>query len=108
MRWSLWRRHACRVALEASTPDLPLMQRSPSRPQCYVATARRRSLTQALFAVEAGLECALRTSLIVLRFGGHHQYAAYLAPPGWAHNVYAFAKYSRSTSSILSISSVLL
>jgi hypothetical protein len=72
-----------------------------------LATARRRSLTQALFAVEAGLECALRTSL-VLRFGGHQQYAAYLAPPGWAHNVYAFAKYSRSTSSILSISSVLL
>src|SRR5271156_1569235 len=34
MRWSLWRRNASRVALEASTPDLPLMPRSPSRPQC--------------------------------------------------------------------------
>src|SRR6202035_1030982 len=33
MRWSLWRRNASRVALEASTPDLPLMPRSPSRPQ---------------------------------------------------------------------------
>src|SRR5215470_9264003 len=34
MRWSLWRRNASRVAFEASTPDLPLMPRSPSRPQC--------------------------------------------------------------------------
>src|SRR5580693_6691707 len=34
MRWSFWRRNASRVALEASTPDLPLAPRSPSRPQC--------------------------------------------------------------------------
>src|SRR5271155_1727818 len=34
MRWSPWRRNASRVAFEASTPDLPLMPRSPSRPQC--------------------------------------------------------------------------
>src|ERR1700758_106306 len=34
MRWSLWRRNASRVAFEASTPDLPLAPRSPSRPQC--------------------------------------------------------------------------
>src|SRR6516225_5539730 len=34
MRWSLWRRNASRVAFEASTPDLPLMPRSLSRPQC--------------------------------------------------------------------------
>ena len=32
------------VALEASTPDLPLMPRSPSRPQCRATTAAQQGV----------------------------------------------------------------
>src|ERR1700732_2207984 len=51
MRWSFWRRNASRVALEASTPDLPLAPRSPSRPQCC---ATRRT-TGAAIRKQSGL-----------------------------------------------------
>src|SRR5437660_11670957 len=39
MRWSGWRRKASRVALQASTPDLPLTPSLPLRPQ-WRATRR--------------------------------------------------------------------
>src|SRR5580658_2691818 len=77
MRWSLWRRNASRVAFEASTPDLPLMPRSPSRPQCR-ATRRttdserwmlRLSQTISHRVLAAGQQGVEKTSKVLLGAG---------------------------------------
>src|SRR6516164_2351251 len=70
MRWSLWRRNALRVAFEASTPDLPLMPRSPSRPQCWATrrtTISHRVLAAALLSKvsrKRAKSCSVRVSPI--------------------------------------------
>src|ERR1700716_121216 len=88
MRWSLSRRNASRVALEASTPDLPLMPRLPSRPQCC---ATRRTTDSERWMLRLSQTISHRVLAAALAQQGVEKTCKVLLGPGVADHPGDFA-----------------